>query len=173
MTDQPPNYPPPPPGGGYGYSPPPDGYGSPPPGGYGYPPPGGYGYPPPPAGYGYGYPAQQSFGTNGMAIASLVSALAGLLCMIGSVLGVIFGIIALNQIKSTGQPGRGMALAGLIIGGITTAFAVVLFFIVIIVGNNTEHERTYDSSAPAVVTSVAHQAISSAMVPARLPGSVN
>jgi uncharacterized protein DUF4190 len=165
VTDQPPNYPPPSSGGGYGYSPPPPaGYGSPPPGGYGYPPPGGYGYPPPPAGY--GYPPQQSFGTNGMAIASLVSALAGLLCMIGSVLGVIFGIIALNQIKSTGQPGRGMALAGLIIGGITTAFAVVLFFIVIIVGNRSEHERTYDSSAPAVVISVAHQAVSSVMVPA-------
>ena len=141
MTDQPPSYPPPPPGGGYGYSPPPpDGYGSPP-GGYGYPPPpGGYGYPLSPAGY--GYPPQQSFGTNGMAIASLVSALAGLLCMIGSVLGVIFGIIALNQIKNTGQPGRGMALAGLIIGGITTAFAVVLFFIVIIVGN-TVRARTH------------------------------
>jgi hypothetical protein len=165
VTDQPPNYPPPSPGGGYGYSPPPPaGYGSPPPGGYGYPPPGGYGYPPPPAGY--GYPPQQSFGTNGMAIASLVSALAGLLCMIGSVLGIIFGIIALNQIKSTGQPGRGMALAGLIIGGITTAFAVVLFFIVIIVGNKSEHERTYDSSAPAVVISVAHQAVSLEMVPA-------
>lgn len=161
MTDQPPSYPPPPPGGGYGYSPPPpDGYGSPP-GGYGYPPPpGGYGYPPSPAGY--GYPPQQSFGTNGMAIASLVSALAGLLCMIGSVLGVIFGIIALNQIKNTGQAGRGMALAGLIVGGITTAFAVVLFFIVIIVGNKSEHERTYDSGAPAVLISVEHQAVSSA-----------
>jgi hypothetical protein len=97
-----------------------------------------------------------------MAIASLVSALAGLLCMIGSVLGVIFGIIALNQIKNTGQAGRGMALAGLIVGGITTAFAVVLFFIVIIVGNKSEHERTYDSGAPAVLISVEHQAVSSA-----------
>jgi phosphotransferase system glucose/maltose/N-acetylglucosamine-specific IIC component len=90
-----------------------------------------------------------------MAIASLVSALAGLLCMIGSVLGVVFGIIALNQIKNTGQPGRGMALAGIIIGGVTAALTVVIFFFVIIVGNTAEHERTYDSSGPAVIVSVA------------------
>jgi hypothetical protein len=97
-----------------------------------------------------------------MAIASLVSALAGLLCMIGSVLGVIFGIIALNQIKNTGQAGRGMALAGLIVGGITTVLALVFFFIVIIVGNTAEHERTYDSGASAVIISVEYQAVSSA-----------
>ncbi|OBK15041.1 DUF4190 domain-containing protein [Mycobacterium asiaticum] len=131
MTE-PPYYPPPPPGGG-----------------------GGYGYPPPqPPGYGYGYPPpgypQQSPGTNGMAIASFVSALVGFLCTIGSLLGVIFGIIALNQIRNTGQGGRGLAIAGLIIGGITMAVGVIVLIAAIIVGANSEHDRTY-SGAPAVL----------------------
>jgi hypothetical protein len=127
VTDQPPGYPPPPPGdypppaGGYGYQP------SQPPPGYGYPPPApGYGYPPPP-----------SSSTNPMAIASLVSALVGWICGIGPILGVVFGIIALNQIKQNGQGGRGLALAGIIIGGIGIAF-MVLYLILVMIGAAAE-----------------------------------
>jgi hypothetical protein len=148
MTDQPPDYPPPPPGGGYGYTPPP-----PPPPGYGYPPPtpGGYGYSP-----GYPTPPPQGAGTNGFAIASLVCSVVGLACMgFGSFLGVIFGIIALNQIKKTGQGGHGLALAGVITGGIVTAFWVVLLVVGGIAGtfghhdndNNRYHHHRYGSSA--------------------------
>jgi peptidyl-prolyl cis-trans isomerase B (cyclophilin B) len=48
--------------------------------------------------------------TNGMAIVALVCSLAL------APLGIIFGHIALSQIKRTGEEGRGLAIAGLIIG---------------------------------------------------------
>lgn len=63
-------------------------------------------YPPQPA-----YPTKQ--GTNGFAIAALILGILG-----GVLLSVIFGIIALRQIKRTGQSGRGMAIAGLVISGL-------------------------------------------------------
>jgi len=55
---------------------------------------------------------------NGLAIASLVTGVVGLL-VFGFILGaaaIIFGAIALTKIKTTGQAGRGLALAGLILG---------------------------------------------------------
>lgn len=87
-------------------------------GGLGYPP--GEGYPPPASGYGYpppyGYRPPSGPGTNGMAVASLVLGAAGLiLCGIPGILGVIFGHVALNQVQRTGEQGRGLALAGLIV----------------------------------------------------------
>lgn len=44
-----------------------------------------------------------------------------------ALLAVIFGIIGLSQIKgSPGQAGRGQAIAGIILGGISLVFIVVL-----------------------------------------------
>ncbi|MEV0584892.1 DUF4190 domain-containing protein [Nonomuraea sp. NPDC050310] len=102
-------------GGGYGQQPQSSGgyaYGQQPSGVQGYggygPPAGGYGQP-----GGYGAPAQTK--TNGMAIASLVLGIVGLLsCGATSIIGVILGHISLSQIKQSGDEGRGMALAGLI-----------------------------------------------------------
>ena len=91
------------------------------------------GYPPPPPG-GYGYPPPQGVGTNGMAIASLVCSLFGWLCLIGPILGLIFGFIALGQIKQTGQGGRGMAIAGIVIGGIAIAVITGLGILRLVVG---------------------------------------
>ena len=51
--------------------------------------------------------------TNGMAIASLVTAL---VCC--TPLGLIFGLIALNQINKTGEGGKGLAVAGIVIGAV-------------------------------------------------------
>jgi hypothetical protein len=53
--------------------------------------------------------------TNGMAIASMVVGIvwAG---WIGSILAVVFGHVALKQIERTGEGGRGMAVAGLVLG---------------------------------------------------------
>lgn len=74
----------------------------------------GYQQPGPPPYQPYGYPQAQ--GTNGMAIGSLVASLIGLCTCIGSIVGIILGVIALNQIKERGQDGRGMALAGIWVG---------------------------------------------------------
>jgi Domain of unknown function (DUF4190)/Septum formation len=50
--------------------------------------------------------------TDGFAVASLLLGLAGI-TVIGAVLGIIFGIMALRRIRHTGQRGRGLAIAGL------------------------------------------------------------
>lgn len=65
--------------------------------------------------------------TNGLAIASLV---VGLFWMwwIGSVLAVVFGHVALNQIARNGQSGRGIAIAGLVLGYIGLATLLVTLF---------------------------------------------
>jgi hypothetical protein len=166
VTDQPPNYPPPPPPPPGGYPPPSGDYGYPPPTpeGYGYPLPpasGGYGGYPPPAPGGYGYPVQ-SAGTNGMAIASLVCSLVGVCCGIGPFLGVIFGLVALNQIKQSGQDGHGLAIAGIAIGGVLIALGITFGILSAIL--SPRHHPHNDSGAPAaVVITVASQGVSSAL----------
>jgi hypothetical protein len=144
VTEQPPSYPPPPPGG--------ESYPSPP-GGQSYPPPPPGGYGPPPVS---GYAPPQSAGTNGFAIASLVSSLFGWLCLVGPFLGFIFGFVALGQIKRTGQGGRGLAIAGIIIGAVIVAFVIAFWIIAAIIPTPQK-----DSGAPPVVViSVDHQAVS-------------
>jgi hypothetical protein len=107
----PPGYGPPP-----GFGPPP-GYGPPP--GFGPPPGYGPGYGPPP-----GYPAWRR-PTNTMAILALVMA------FVFAPAGLVLGIVARRQIRETGEEGDGLALAGIIVGAIATAFfalAIVFWF---------------------------------------------
>ncbi len=104
------------------------------------PPPGSYGPPPgPPPAYGaagYGYPGvAQTAGTNGMAIASLVLGILWLY-WIGSVLALIFGYVGLSQIKQRNQGGRGLAIAGIVLGWIGAA-TLVLTIIVAVAASNS------------------------------------
>lgn len=71
-------------------------------------------------------------GTNGMAIASLVCSVAGLICCLPSIVGLILGIMAMRETRRTGQEGYGLALAGVIIGGLVTAGTVLYLLILII-----------------------------------------
>ena len=103
-----------------GYAPP--GYPAP-----GYPPPGyvppGYGqpgYPPP------GYPPFYGRPTNTLAILSLVMA------FVFAPAGLVLGIVARRQIRRTGEDGEGMALAGIVVGGIVTALFVFMIALWII-----------------------------------------
>jgi hypothetical protein len=138
----------PPSGGGYGQQPPSygqPGYGQQPPSypqeplGYGQqpqPPTGGYGQQPPSYGQpGYGQPGYgQQYAppppgrpTNGMAVASLILGIVGLLtCGATSIVGVILGHIALSRIKRTGEEGQGMAM-----GGLVTSYIMVVVFVII------------------------------------------
>jgi hypothetical protein len=88
------------------------------------------GYPPQ---YPYPYPAYRPQSTNGMAIASMV---VGILWLywIGSVLALIFGYIALNQIKERNEAGRGMAVAGIVLGWIGVG-VLGLFIVLVAVGS--------------------------------------
>jgi hypothetical protein len=120
-ADYPPDYPP--------VYPPPQ-FGAPPPG-YGPPPPAGPYYPPPDylgGGWGHGQPVPQT-GTNGLAIASLITAFFGFLCCIASVVAIVLGTIALDQIKRTRQEGFGMAVAGIVLGvaGLVVALIIWIF----------------------------------------------
>jgi hypothetical protein len=66
--------------------------------------------------------------TNGYAVASLVLSLVWMLGL-GSLLAVIFGHIALGQIKRDPyQGGKGLAIAGLVIG--YAALALILVVII-------------------------------------------
>ena len=118
------DYPPPPPPG---YQPPP-GYGGAPyppgPAQFG-PPPYPGGYPPAPdylGGYGTARP-----GTSTMAIVSLISSCLGLLCCIGSIVGIVLGTIALDQIKRDRQEGYGLAVAGIVVGVAGLLIGLIFF----------------------------------------------
>lgn len=79
----------------------------------------------------YGAPQYSAYGpqtrTNGLAIASLVCSLAGLVTCISAPVGVVLGHIAKRQIRQTGEEGEGLATAGLWIGYIITVLSVLLF----------------------------------------------
>jgi hypothetical protein len=85
---------------------------------------GAYGGPAGPYG-GYG-PA--GTGTSGLAIASLVLGFLGGLLITG-IAGIVFGIAALNSIRRTGQRGKGMAIAGIVLSGAWIALVVTLIVI--------------------------------------------
>jgi peptidyl-prolyl cis-trans isomerase B (cyclophilin B) len=71
---------------------------------------------------GYGAPAQSRW--NVLAIVAFIAA------FFVSIVGIILGFIALSQIKRTGEQGRGLALAAVIIG--FAAFALGIIFSIII-----------------------------------------
>jgi len=69
--------------------------------------------------------------TNGMAIASLCCSLGTLLVGISFILGIIFGHIALSQIRrDPSQQGRGLALAGVIVGYVFLGIFVLVIIAV-------------------------------------------
>jgi hypothetical protein len=78
-------------------------------------------YPPAPyqqSPYGPAYAPVQP--TNGLAIASMIVAILGF-----GPIGAIMGHIARRQIRERGEQGDGFALAGIIVGWVTTAFWVL------------------------------------------------
>ncbi len=89
------------------------------------------GYPSSPPQYGGGYPQQPVYvvqnTTNGMAIASMILGILWL-WWLGSILALIFGYQGKSQIDRSGgqQSGRGMAIAGIVLGWIGVG-TLVLF----------------------------------------------
>jgi Domain of unknown function (DUF4190)/Septum formation len=72
-------------------------------------------YPPPQGGVqpqGPEFPRPAASSTNGFAIAALVFGI------LGGLLGIVFGIVALVQIRRTGQKGTGLAVAGLVLSAL-------------------------------------------------------
>jgi Domain of unknown function (DUF4190) len=96
--------------------------------------------PTPPASGSGGYYTQPTAGTNGLAIASLACSIGGfVICGLGFIVGIVLGYIAKNQIDQSGgaQEGRGMAVAGIIIGWVGIGLFLLGIAIVIIVAAAT------------------------------------
>src|ERR1700757_4956523 len=94
---------------------------------YPHPPPGNEWWnrpPSPPGFYPPMYPPPRR--TNAMAIAALVSA------FVVAPLGIVFGHIALSQIRRSGEDGRGLAIAGLVLGYVFTGMYLMLIVIYVI-----------------------------------------
>jgi len=96
------------------------------------PPPPSYAAPQPGYQYGTGAPAGA---TNGMAVASLVLGILTIVtCGIGSILAVIFGYVGKGQIDRSGgtQSGRGLAIAGIVLGWVGIGIIIVIILLAII-----------------------------------------
>ncbi|MFI6760376.1 DUF4190 domain-containing protein [Micromonospora sp. NPDC050417] len=112
----------------------------------GYPVPG---YPP-----GYGYPAQQQQ-QNGLAVASLVVSIVGVLGLCGyglggylGIVGAILGHVAKRQIRERGESGGGLATAGIITGWIAAGIAVlataaIIIFFAVLANNPDAFDSSY------------------------------
>jgi hypothetical protein len=99
-----------------------------------------------------GVPAPaQAPGVNGFAIASLILAICGGLG-ISLILSIVFGIMALSQIKKRGQRGKGLAIAGLSVAGVwIVVYAIVA---VLVAFSATSKNSSRDVALPGVSAGV-------------------
>jgi hypothetical protein len=134
-------------------------YGAPPRSPYGAPPNSPYGSP---TGPWYPYPVPGYFGppgadvprTSGLAIASLVCGLGGIILVgIPSVVGVILGFVARSQIRRSDgtKTGAGLALAGIIVGLAEIALVVVLI-VALVSAVQSDTRRLQIAGAPGYST---------------------
>ena len=78
--------------------------------------------------------------TNVLAIVSLVLSIIGF-----NIVAIILGFVAMNQVKKTGENGRGLALAAVIIG-----FAEIVIGIIIVIVVVSATQACVDSGACVV-----------------------
>ena len=110
---------------------PPPVYSAPYPGAPGYPVAAGYPYQTDPYDP---YRPMKPPGTNGKAIAALVTSLVGVFfCGLPSIAGLILGFVAMRETRRTGQDGFGIALAGAIIGGLVVAFWMLYLLVMVVI----------------------------------------
>lgn len=94
--------------------------------------------------------APQSEKTNTLAILSLIFG------FLVNIVGIVLGFVALNQIKRTGEKGRGLAIAGIVVGFISLIGGII-FAILMLAGLNevAKSAASYESSAAAASSSSA------------------
>jgi len=104
--------------------------------------------PPQPTGYPPGpeFPPPAAASTNGFAVAALVFGI------LGGLLGFVFGIIALVQIRRTGQKGTGLAVAGLVLSALWLLLLGLGLVVFLVTGadRDTEGEITEGGSVSAM-----------------------
>lgn len=105
------------------------GYGQQP---YGQQPYAPYGQKPPYGAPGTPYAGYRPKPTNGLAIASLITSIAGFVfCFIGGIAAIVLGILGLNKAKELDGAGRGLAIAGTVIGAVQVVLTVGYVIVVI------------------------------------------
>jgi hypothetical protein len=90
--------------------------------------------------YGYGYPGGNSGGNNGLAIASLATGLGGFCVPFASPVALGLGIAALVQIKRRQVDGKGMAIAGLVLGALVTIGWILYIVFIVVLGLSSDDE---------------------------------
>ena len=97
-------------------------------------------------------PAQQ---TEGLAIASLVLGIASfvIIPIVPAILAIVFGRQARNRIRENGKEGRGMALAGEIIGWVHIGLVVLVVLFVVLFLVAWDHGTTVVHVSPHVTFS--------------------
>ncbi|HET8986916.1 MAG TPA: DUF4190 domain-containing protein, partial [Humibacillus sp.] len=79
----------------------------------------------------YAPEAGQPTSTSGLAIAALCCGLAAFIPVVG-VIAIVLGVVALNQLRGTFRGGRGMAIAGIVLGALGTLFWAALIVLGVI-----------------------------------------
>ena len=120
--------------------------------------PAAYGQPPAAYGYGYGY-AGQTGGTNGLATAALATGIGGIFVGFAAPVAIGLGIAALVQLKKRPEAGRGMAIAGLVIGSLTTLGYLILFGVLIAIGSTVDDDYGASGSGSGPTTYVDELAV--------------
>jgi hypothetical protein len=85
---------------------------------------------------GWGPNVMPQSGTDGLAIAGFVLGLLGFVG-ISAILGIVFGSVALNRIRRSAQGGRGLAIAGIVLGSCWIAFWVLIIVVAAVSGTTS------------------------------------
>ncbi|GAB6989616.1 DUF4190 domain-containing protein [Paenibacillus pini] len=95
------------------------------------------------------YPPYPPAVTNGKAIAALILGILAFTPYVGIILGIlaiIFGALALKEIKVKNEQGRGLAIAGLVCGIVgTILYLIIIIFLIIIFVIAVNEPTTYDA----------------------------
>jgi hypothetical protein len=80
--------------------------------------------------------------TNSLAIASLCCGIGQILVgILAGIPAIVLGFVAISQIRQTGENGRGMAIAGIVLGFVSIIATAVLIVVVMVLvhglSNNT------------------------------------
>jgi hypothetical protein len=93
--------------------------------------------------YGYGYPPPVPKPQTNAILALVLSCVGFVTCGVTSIVGVIFSHVAMGKIKRGEEEGRGMALAGMIIGYVVIAGWLLYAAIIVIALIAAANQSTY------------------------------